>query len=48
MKETHERKMHVAMMRMSRWICGNTKMDKIRNNFIKRNLYIVPVSYREA
>ncbi|XP_068209188.1 uncharacterized protein [Palaemon carinicauda] len=35
MKETEEKKMDVAEMRMLRWICGMTRGDKIWNEVIR-------------
>ena len=34
LKKAHEKKLEVVQMRMLRWMCGGTKLDKIRNERI--------------
>jgi hypothetical protein len=38
MTKKDERKLHVAEMRMLRWMCGGTRMDKLRNEYIRGSL----------
>ncbi|KAG5595319.1 hypothetical protein H5410_036551 [Solanum commersonii] len=42
--------MHVAEMRMLRWMCGHTRSDKIRNEVIREKVGVAPVvdKLREA
>ena len=37
LKKAQENKLEVAEMRMLRWMCGGTKLDKIRNERIRGN-----------
>jgi hypothetical protein len=43
-KVRDERRLHVTEMRMLRWICGMTRMDWIRNEYITGSLKVAPVS----
>jgi hypothetical protein len=43
-KVKDERRLRVTEMRMLRWMCGVTRMDRIRNEYIKRSLKVAPVS----
>ncbi|KAL3342476.1 hypothetical protein AABB24_026480, partial [Solanum stoloniferum] len=49
-KNTHVHKMHVAEMRMLRWMCGHTRSDKIRNEVIREKVGVASVvdKLREA
>ncbi|KAG5611910.1 hypothetical protein H5410_023191 [Solanum commersonii] len=49
-KNAHVQKMHVAEMRMLRWMCGNTRSDKIRNEVIREKVGMASVvdKLREA
>ncbi|KAH0760290.1 hypothetical protein KY290_023783 [Solanum tuberosum] len=42
-KNAHVQKMHVAEMRMLRWMCGNTRSDKIRNEVIREKVGVASV-----
>ncbi|XP_015162155.1 uncharacterized protein [Solanum tuberosum] len=49
-KNSHVQKMHVAEMRMLRWMCGHTRSDKIRNEVIREKVGVASVvdKLREA
>ena len=42
-KHEHEQKIKVAEMRMLRWICGHSRMDKIRNEVIRERVRVAPI-----
>jgi hypothetical protein len=42
-KRRHIQQLSVAEMRMLRWICGNTRRDRVRNNDIREKLGVAPV-----
>ncbi|VFQ65974.1 unnamed protein product [Cuscuta campestris] len=42
-KKTHVRHLHAAEMRMLRWMCGKTKLDRISNEVIRRQVGMAPV-----
>ncbi|KAG5614785.1 hypothetical protein H5410_014609 [Solanum commersonii] len=42
-KNAHVQKMHVAEMRMLRWMCGHTRSDKIRNEVIREKVGVASV-----
>ncbi|VFQ92223.1 unnamed protein product [Cuscuta campestris] len=49
-KKTHVRHLHAAEMRMLRWMCGKTRLDRIWNEVIRRQVGMAPVEdkMREA
>ncbi|WMV55704.1 hypothetical protein MTR67_049089 [Solanum verrucosum] len=49
-KNSHVQKMHVAEMRMLRWMCGHTRSAKIRNEVIREKVGVASVvdKLREA
>jgi hypothetical protein len=42
-KRRHVQQLSIAKMRMLRWICGNTRRDRIRNDDIRERLWVAPV-----
>jgi hypothetical protein len=42
-KRRHVQQLSVAEMRMVRWICGNTKRDRVQNDDIHKRLRVAPV-----
>jgi len=49
-KTLHIQRMSVVEMRMIRWICGHTRLDKIKNEVIKRKIEVASIEdkMREA
>ena len=43
-KKTQARKLKVAEMRMLRWMCGHTRLDKIKNEVIRWRLEVASIS----
>ena len=43
-KKIFEHKMKVTEMRMLRWMCGHTLMDRIRNREFRNKLGVAPIS----
>ncbi|KAJ8714621.1 hypothetical protein PYW07_002846 [Mythimna separata] len=44
MKKMDEKRLHLVEMRMLRWVCGVTRMDKVRNKCIRESLKVAPVT----
>jgi hypothetical protein len=42
-KRRHVQQLSVAEMRMLRWICGNTRRDRVRTDDIRERLGVAPV-----
>jgi hypothetical protein len=38
--------MEVTEMRMLRWMCGNTMMDRIKNQDFREKLGVAPISVK--
>ncbi|VFQ84918.1 unnamed protein product [Cuscuta campestris] len=49
-KKTHVRRLHAAEMRMLRWMCGKTRLDRVSNEVIRHQVGMAPVEdkLREA
>ncbi|XP_070031549.1 uncharacterized protein, partial [Nicotiana tomentosiformis] len=49
-KIAHVQKMKVAEMRLLRWMCGHTRLDRIRNEVIRDKVGVTPIedNMREA
>ena len=45
-KKTQERKMEVAEMRMLRWMCGVTRKDRIRNDYIRGTVKVAELGLK--
>ena len=43
-KKAHEKKMEVAEMKILRWMCGVTRLDKIRNDKIRESTKVGEIS----
>ena len=44
LKKIHEKRFEVAEMRMLRWSCGVTRLDRIRNEVIRNKIKVIEVS----
>ena len=42
-KRRHVQQLSIAKMRMLRWICSHTRMDRIRNDDIRDCLGVAPI-----
>ena len=42
-KKQHTQKISVAEMRMLRWMCAKTRMDKVRNEDIRSLVGVTPI-----
>ena len=42
-KRRHVQQLSIAEIRMLRWICGHTRMDRVRNDDIRDRLGIAPI-----
>lgn len=46
MWELEETKVHVDEMHMLRWICVVIRKDRIRNDYISKNLHVAPIELK--
>ena len=44
MGKTEDKRMDVAEMRMLRWMCGVTREDRIRNEYVRGSVKVVEIS----
>ena len=44
MMKAKEKEMDIAEMKMLRWMCGFTKEDRIRNDYVRKTTKVVEVS----
>ena len=42
-KKQHTQKISVAEIRMLRWMCGKIRMDKVRNEDIRKLVEVAPI-----
>ncbi|PKA59726.1 isoleucyl-tRNA synthetase [Apostasia shenzhenica] len=42
-KKKHTNKINVAEMRMLRWMCGYTRKDRMRNEYIRKKVGVAPI-----
>jgi hypothetical protein len=42
-KRRHIQQLSVAEMHMLRWICGHTRLDRVRNDDIRDRLGVAPI-----
>ena len=45
-KKQHTQKISVAEMRILRWMCGKTRIDKVRNEDIRSLVGVAPIEYK--
>ncbi|PKA49222.1 ataxia telangiectasia mutated family protein [Apostasia shenzhenica] len=42
-KRKHTNKINIAEMRMLRWMCGYTRSDRMRNEYIRKKVDVAPI-----
>ena len=43
LKKTQVQRLTVAKMRMLRWMCGYSRIDRIRNGVVKNSVEVAPI-----
>ncbi|PIO65553.1 hypothetical protein TELCIR_12769 [Teladorsagia circumcincta] len=46
LKKTHESQLHSAEMRMLRWACGWTRLDRVRNEDVRSVMQTAPIQFK--
>ncbi|XP_063540276.1 uncharacterized protein LOC134749304 [Cydia strobilella] len=47
-KKKHEQKMHTNEMKMLRWVAGVTRLDRVRNVYVRGSFKVAPIAEKMA